>query len=202
MSNNQRDSISMLLPWYVNESLTEQERKQVDAQLSADLVLNRELRQEQALAALIAQAQPEQISARLALSKLHASIRAERPLSVFRRLRHWIVGRPLAAIAACLALLTIGGLWLGLPTSPKTFETLSEPQPVIEAPVVLRVVFRQHVQAPQAAALAEKLGGRIVDGPSPNGVYTIAPRDGADPQRWLAKWRESPDLRFAELITP
>lgn len=205
MSQTSHDKIRMLLPWYVNETLTESERQEVEARLGTDLVLHRDLRQTRALANLISKAQPEQVSARQSLSKLHASIRSQRKRPpAWRRLADtisrftWLQG----AAAITVLVFSASGLWLFVPTSPATFETLTDPATTIEAAAVMRVVFRQHVSPPQAKALTEQLGGNIVAGPSAKRVYTIVLRQDTDPQLWLAQWRASPDLQFAELVAP
>lgn len=124
------------------------------------------------------------------------------------------VRRLLAAQAAALVVLLAGGVMLGgallggdrpggaPAAAPGEFRTLSDPAPAI-APAGagrVRVVFAEDAAASAVRDLLLAAGARVVDGPSPFGVYTVAPAAAGETGvgDLLARLREDPVVVFAE----
>lgn len=117
------------------------------------------------------------------------------PASSRHRPRRWLAGLRAApgplrwALAAQLAaILILGGLLVGVRGGPEPagaeaapsaaageFRTLSDiPVPAAAGTGLLRVVFTDHAREREIRGALIAVGGRIVDGPSPTGVYTVA----------------------------
>lgn len=122
------------------------------------------------------------------------------------------------ALAAQLAaILLLGGLlatsWTGpepasleapTETGPSAatgpFRTLSDaPAPAAAGDgTLLRVVFADQAREREIRGALIAVGGRIVDGPSPTGVYTVAVDEGGDPSAALESLRSFSQVLFAE----
>lgn len=112
----------------------------------------------------------------------------------------------LAAAIAMQALLlgAVTLLLLRLPPEEASFRTVSTPPAVTASPSV-RAVFAPDMTLGELQALLERAGLRIVNGPTPEGVYSLAGKQAspaADPSRALAVLRSHPATRFAEPIGP
>jgi hypothetical protein len=109
----------------------------------------------------------------------------------------------LAAAIAMQALLlgAVTLLLMRLPPEEAAYRTVSSPTAATAAPS-LRAVFTPDMTLGELQALLERAGLRIVNGPTPEGVYTLAgtQRSNADPARPLAVLRSHPATRFAEPI--
>ncbi|HEX5759875.1 MAG TPA: hypothetical protein VF121_11820, partial [Thermoanaerobaculia bacterium] len=86
------------------------------------------------------------------------------------------------------------------PAAPAAeFRTLAAAAPAPGA-ARLRVLFAEETSERALRAVLQRVGGRIVDGPSPLGVYTVALPTGpaADPlEVVVAHLRAQPEVRFA-----
>ncbi|HSL83736.1 MAG TPA: zf-HC2 domain-containing protein [Thermoanaerobaculia bacterium] len=130
------------------------------------------------------------------------------------------------ALAAQLAaVLLMGGLlassWSGAWTRPRgpapsetagptpagatapaagTFRTLSDAPaaPAAWEATLLRVVFADQTREREIRGALIAVGGRIVDGPSPTGVYTVAVEASGDPEAVLRSLRSFSQVLFAE----
>ena len=223
------EELELLLPWYVNGTLEAAERAALDDHLAGCPRCRAELAREEGLAAALRAAEdvaPAPHPAQLArlLGRLDGEPRAERPPRR-RPAAHlaalWAgTPRPVRwAVAAqtllVLALAAATGWRAGgaVETPAAEFRTLSDTAPEApadtapEAPAAapagaarLRVLFAEETSARAVRAILERVGGRIVDGPSPLGVYTVEVPAGpaADPlEVVLDHLRAQPEVRFA-----
>jgi anti-sigma factor RsiW len=113
------------------------------------------------------------------------------------------------AAAIAVQALMLGALTVFLLRSPRAaedapFRTVSTPSAVSGAASV-RAVFSPDMTLGELQALLERARLRIVNGPTPEGVYTLAttqPSPAADPKAALVTLRSHPSTRFAEPIGP
>jgi anti-sigma factor RsiW len=218
------DETERLLPWYANGTLAPGERAEVEAHLAGCPLCRDELAREQGLAAALRAAgevapspHPAQLARLLARLDEPAPALAPPPRRLPARLRAVFAGTPrpvrwaMAAQLALLALLLASREWRPAPPAPAVngapaavYHTLSDPA----APAAaargprLRVMFAEETSERELRALLRTVGGRIVDGPSPLGVYTVEVPAGpaADPvEAVLQHLRSNPRVRFAGL---
>lgn len=157
-----------LLPWYVNETLDDDERRQVEQHLvecthcQREAAWLREIQEEFA-------ARVEQHDASPKLQHLHRRMDRRRrpsPASFMWRRRE----RRLAWLAALQAavILGLGIALLGQPRVP--YRTLSAPA---SKGALLVVVFNAQTREAQMRNLVRESGARIVGGPTAQGAYVL-----------------------------
>ena len=219
------EELELLLPWYVNGTLEAAERAALDDHLAGCPRCRAELAREEGLAATLRAAEdvaPAPHPAQLArlLSRLDGAPRAERPR---RRPAARLAGlwagtpRPVRWAIAAQALLVLAlaavtawragsvdftGETAAVETGAAEFRTLSDDAPAATpaGATRLRVLFAEETSAGAVRAILQRVGGRIVDGPSPLGVYTVEVPAGpaADPlEVVLDHLRAQPEVRFA-----
>ena len=174
-----------LLPWYLNGTLREDERRQVDQHLSSCAACRAELDEMAQLNVQLhevyaAQSEPStQIQrAVLAQVQLEASAPRAEPVTGPQRqngLDDWFrsLFAPRWAPAFAVTLLVAQ---LGLLLWSMTRPTLSDQVTTrgLGAPTIrLRVVFQETASERQIRALVQGMRGRIVDGPTPDGAYVM-----------------------------
>lgn len=212
-----------LLPWYVNGTLDERETLTVEEHVGACGICREEVRYWRGFARTLRDEGDLAVSADADLARLRGRLegasraRRRRPAGG----RAWLDGlrrtpSPVRwALAAQLAaVLLLGGLlaasWSG-PEAPSTsattapsaagaFRTLSDapPAPAAGGTALLRVVFADQAREREIRGALIAVGGRIVDGPSPTGVYTVAVDESGDPATALASLRSFSQVLFAE----
>lgn len=174
--------IQAMLPWYVNDTLDARERTDVDAHLRHCEAC----RQEATLQARVrdqvrrgAQLHPAPTAS---LDALMARIerREAAPLRRWRRrFRGWFESGALerAVIAQAATILVLVGVvtWLVTrPEPPAEYRTLGLPPAVrAEGGPYLRLMLRDSLTAAQVQALLQQVDGKVVDGPSAQGVYLV-----------------------------
>lgn len=217
------DEIWLLLPWYANGSLQAEEHARVKAHVAVCLVCRKELG-EQALLAKHLQHEPAvEISTKPSFDRLMARIQTEanpvakpvQPRLQSTWLAAWLEGlrnamNPWQLATACAGLL----LALALPflllqnqqTSPD-FHTVADSGSLDRfAATDLRVIFAQQATEQEMDALIRAIHGRIVDGPGPNGIFTIRlGDDGASESgisQALTTLQGHPAILFAQPALP
>lgn len=214
----------LLLPWYVNGTLDEDERAAVDDHLAACGICREEVRYWGEAASLLREDGELAVSPEAGLERLRRRLdpvpegprRAGGRSRLRAGLRAAFGGSPAVlrwALAAQLAVIVVlGGLLArtsARPAAPTAtaphgaFRTLAEPPPAPAASAAPRfqVMFAPQAREREIRGALISIGGRIVDGPSPTGVYTIAvaPGEGeADPAAVLRSLRALPHVVFAE----
>lgn len=222
--------IEELLPWYVNRTLPEAERTDVERHLAASPELRERLVQWQHLAEAVQAvevAPPEPSPERFAalMAQIDA---APEPLAAESapRLWAWLTERFRAfrqgwsdatgtarfalALQCALIVLFITGITLQWPwSSPAVYQTLSSEQPAAVSPRgQLRLILADEMTTGELGDLLGRIRATIVDGPSALGVYTLALQldaNSAAPealQHALRTLRAHEHVTLAEPISP
>jgi hypothetical protein len=193
-----------LIPWYVNGTVSDSKRDGLQFHLEHCSQCREEVEAQRALMQGMKTRQQVEVMPHVSLQKLMSRIdsepqaqRATLPRSP-RALR-WLTA------AVVLQALMLGGLAALLLRQPRgdvaaPYQTVSTPAP---APVAgsVRAVFSPDMTLGELQALLERAHLRIVNGPSPEGVYTLATSSaGDDPRQGLLTVRAHPAARFAEPI--
>jgi len=200
-----------LLPWYVNRSLDEDERRDVREHLSTCLVCRREVTFLERLDRAVVASPDVDFSPKRSFSGLMEQIEvSEGPLARrmhaslltgLRSLRtaHPLLRGALVVQAAMILLAAFLLLRMPLPDSAPSFETLTDAPAALTpdpASARLRVVFVDGASMSEVQALLQLLDARVVDGPSSVGAFAIdvPAGKGADA---LEELRANGRVRFA-----
>lgn len=219
-----------LIPWYVNDTLDDADADAdaggFEAHLERCPLCRREVELNRELAVAVRDAgELPSAEAGLArvLERLDRTPVEELPAPTPRRgagrlLPGWwsVTPRParraLAAGLAAVLLLAValGAVLLSPGTGPgeapaASFRTLSSPRPAATAVAGdgfrVRLVFSPSATEPHLRRLLLADDGRLVDGPSPAGVYTAAFPAGADRRAVLERLRATPQVELAEPVS-
>lgn len=215
------DEVWLLLPWYINETLSEDEHRQVAEHLTVCIPCRSELEAQQAICKAVQDSPVEGLCQSVQYDQLMSRIRGAEPPVVplaeaadrrDRRRQRTVWGRPwgqIAAVAAALVAIVTVPLTGLLTPEDTTFHTLSASQGDGPAPVTqvgdLRVIFDRSLTAGQRVALLDNVNGRVIQPADAHGVYVIRLGDGqtlAPEQfaRTVDQLRQDPLVVFAEPV--
>ncbi len=204
-----------LLPWYVNGTLSIEERAQVDRHVAACDACRAELDElvhlRTDLRALFAQEPSpsprlaEAVRTRIAHEAETRTGQAARP-TMAERFEAWCrsLVMPRWAPALVMLLVVVQGavlLWMVQRPVPETVVSRS----LGPAPVQVHVAFQPQATEEQLRAALHAVGARVVDGPSRDGVYLVElphdPRVSAE-QKVRALLERSSVVKSADLMQP
>ena len=218
---NEHDTTWLLIPWYANGRLGEQQRSDVDAHLRTCQSCRDELQAQQQICKAMAgsSAEIEQLptaSLRRLMQTIDAhdaasrniSSRSERAFGI-TRLRQVITTDWSRSLAASLALLAVvvsgvvavnhGGLTSKTP--PANYYTVTSPAPLV-ASEVIRAVFSPSITVAEMQTILNEAQLNIVAGPTPAGVYSLAKTGTRSVNESLLHLRNHPQVLFAEPSVP
>jgi hypothetical protein len=193
-----------LIPWYVNGTVSDSKRDGLAFHFEQCSQCRDEVEIQRALMQGMKTRQQVESMPHASLQKLMQRIDAapepQRP-AVTRPARalRWLTA---AVVLQALMLGVLATLLLRSPRGeiPALYQTVSSPAPAAGAASV-RAVFSPDMTLGELQALLERAHLRIVNGPSPDGVYTLATSSaGDDPRQALLTLRAHPAARFAEPI--
>jgi len=204
MSGHQQ--LAVLLPWYVNRSLSDAERRQVERHVKDCVLCRREINRLQNLAKLVQQPTELDLAAHNSFASLRGKLQvpqdgsrqgagkqapAERWLN---RSRLYRIGGGIAVAASLLLAL----LPVRMQRQPAdAYLTLAAPLKAPSDQVKLKVVFSPSVPDSQVDTVLQHLGAVRVGEPNAAGALTLAlSQDAGQALTWL---RARPDVVFAEL---
>jgi Putative zinc-finger len=223
-NNRVHQQVWELLPWYGNGTLTGQELHDVEAHLTACHACQTELTRCHDLAAAVRASEDVAWSPSPAhVARVLARIEAVEARRTWRR--DWWQGVcawglaargvlqttpfsvrwTLAAQGVLVVLLASALVWQMSSVSSGQYRTLSAGNDhVPQNQGQIRVVFAEDMTEHELRALLTSMGGTIVQGPSPLGVYTVGilqPGNRADLVRLVQMMQAHPKVRLAEPIT-
>ena len=179
-----------LLPWYVNGTLAEQEKADVERHLRECLTCRAALRDEQRMQALT------RIQDDVPLSPQHGMLdllrRIERK-SARSRTSQW--GMRLGFAAAAAFCIVAGWILLSPPGSaPEPFSTLSDSE--ASAVAMIDIVFADSITEREIREIVREIDGQLVAGPTELGRYTVSLAADSDSAAAAAIERLSGDPRI------
>ena len=190
------DRFDELLPWLANGTLEGEEAEELSRHVAGCVTCRRGLAEWKLVGETVAADGRTRASAERSFERLRE--RMEPAGETTGRMSRWRWVAPLAAAAGFVALL----VWLpsGGPSDGPPFRTLNDPAVTIDSAAPLaRVLFDQRTSEADLRALLREVGGEIVAGPSPVGLYTVALPEDADAESLVRRLRAAPSVRFAEL---
>lgn len=202
--NGKKDeALDLLLPWYVNGTLSEDERREVEAYLERSSHARDEVELLRALRQQVKDEAIESSPGELGLQRLKRQMKAEaqRPEATDRMAGRTLTvasfWRPLA-VAACLVVMIQAGVMVGLGgfgTGDSDVTTATG-----GSPAVLQVTFAPEATEQQIRDVLQQAGASIADGPTALGVYSLRlVDDQGSVDEALATLRASSDVvTFAE----
>lgn len=184
-----REELHDLVPLYVNRTLTGQELEAFETCLADDETLQEEVREFEEIAGLY-----QSITAETPIPSTHLYQRilanigpasVPRPAEgILSTVRDWLstgfasprVAWAVAGVQCAVILLMLGGLF----TSEYTFRTLSSREGPPAGEVSVNLVFLGNATENEIREMLNRLGARIVDGPSREGLYVVRVRIGEE----------------------
>lgn len=183
--------ILLVLPWYVNKTLHDPEMKAVENHLKVCLICKREIAMLQKLSLAVKSADTLESAAQASFSRLKNRIhQSEQPAlppvpkqpaptqhrKWFQKLGLDSFSQPRPAFAMmsiAMLLVLVPAYYVADKMHKDTFRTLSSS----ETPAInnneIKVIFQEGMSAQQKNKILDSVHGRIVDGPTPEGVYLI-----------------------------
>jgi anti-sigma-K factor RskA len=170
------DRVEQLLPWYVNATLSAEDRAMVDAHLAECAECRDELASERSLATAVAGLPVEMEQSWAAFEKRldSAPVPARlRPVPLWRRpvAAGWMAA-PLAAAAAVVLAISLPGRT----AVDHTYTALGSAS--THQPGNVIVMFAPDTSERQLRATLGDVAGRLVDGPTPTGAYVLSVAPG------------------------
>jgi anti-sigma factor RsiW len=206
-----------LLPWYVNGTLSETDRQQLDRHLATCQACRAELEELTQLKSELAtfyasQPGPSSHTARLVLDTVARDASSRRisqtgqgswPERVDEWFRSFFLPRWVPTLAATLLVTQVGlVLWLSMPpTQPEQVSSRSLGAQTAR----LSAVFQSGATEEQIRSLLQLVRGRVIDGPTTDGAYIIEvlAEDQSIAQKKLETLRERADIvRSVDHVKP
>jgi anti-sigma factor RsiW len=212
-TTDQHQQLSLLLPWYVNHTLSADENQSVENHLKSCLLCRRELITLRRLASELKQDDDLTVAAHASLNALRSRIDFSEKrapsgrVSVINVLTKKFAFSRFSipvSLAACLILsvLIVGNTFELQQLNPfSNYVTLSNRHAAVIANKQIHVVFSPSVSLEQVNTLLNTVHANIVAGPNRAGAYTIDLTTGPDAQEFdkvVDFLRKQPGIVFAE----
>ena len=175
-SGKKDEDLDLLLPWYVNGSLSVEETKAVEAYLESNVHARDEVALLSALRGQVKEEAIENSPGELGLKRLKREIslgekREAAPTESGKVVSIPTWWRPLA-VAACLAVVIQAGFMVDLTTGPGD-EVGTAGGEIAYAPPVLQVTFAPTATEQDIREVLQSAGTSIASGPTAIGVYGL-----------------------------
>ncbi len=205
----EHEDVVLLIPWYVNDTLSDRDRSKVEGHLAACAACRDELALERRIHEGMSVDSPVEYMPAASLNRLRdmldgkstgaapQAVAETKPLGLRMRRWQWLTAASFAGAAAVVGL-WVAGHWLqGSRDLGAPFYTVtsSPPHPREE---VVRAVFSPSITLVELQALLDEAQLRIISGPSEAGVYSLAARSDLPVSTSLALLRRHASVRFAE----
>jgi len=205
------------LPWFLAQTLDAQTERRVREHVEGCARCREACAQETDWMAAMRAMPVVDLAPQAALSRLMQRIDAReqrrarfawllRPWTAVKNTRTLVLATAVQA-AAIVSLVALVGVMLVREPVAKDYRTLSNPAPALPVDVPqLRLVFDDRLTSIEIRALLDQVNGRIVDGPGPQGIFTVALPRGAgqadDAVQTAVQWlRARPGVRLAEIVS-
>lgn len=204
---------SALIPWYVNDTIDDWQRKGLEAHLSQCAACRRDLQLERRVYDEMTANPGIEYMPAPSLKRLHSRLDALDaagaptdvelpPAQPDRRETPW---KSLMAASVVMVALTLGVFAVdrrfNAPASPKHYHTVTSATP--RAPdEVIRAVFAPTITLVELQAILDESQLRIVAGPTEAGVYSLAANSDRAVMTSLESLRRHAAVRFAESTQP
>ena len=198
--------VSERIPWYINGTISEDERQQVDPHLLQCANCRDELNQDRLVyQGMNAEAAVEHLPA-ASLKRLQARLDAidgaAAPTEKPDRPTQWqgLLAASIVVMAVAICLLA-ADRWIQFRarTSAANYYTVTTPEP--HAPgELIRAVFSPTITLADVQTILDEAGLRIVSGPTEAEVYSLAANSSRPVSSSLATLRANAKVRFAESI--
>jgi len=158
-----------LLPWYVNDTLTDEERREVEEHLKGCDRCRKEVVYLKTLRSQVKETGKVELYGELGLKRLLRDVKKEgKPL---RRRFSFPWWQPALAIAATLVIVVQGIILYNLSQQHEPITTLSAP---VEEGLFLQVRFAPDATEEQIREVLQSVEGSIIDGPGALGIYRVS----------------------------
>jgi hypothetical protein len=209
----EHEEVAALIPWYVNDTLAEHERKRVDvhagtcAACRGDLAVHKDIFERidaQPALDYVPVASLKRLRARLDAAQSAPAASYKSPLEPLRGHTPWRgwMAASIGALAVAIGLLA-ADRWMQFEANAAqpNFRTVtnSRPRPPGE---VIRAVFSPDITLVELQKVLDEAQLKIVSGPTEAGVYSLASSSSVTVRASLALLREHPTVRFAEATLP
>lgn len=203
------DSASMLLPWYINGSLDDEQRKMVDSHIAVCLTCRSELNTQRHIAEVVRSRDAASVGADIGFAQLRRRIQPEHR-TLFSRVRDWSCSKlatPAWVWASGVAV--AASVFMALPllhdtggpvTIPGEFRTLSADDGHLDFHAnSLRLVFTSGLDDATRQDILQQINAVAITAPSSRGVLTVQVPDG-ELAPALAQLRDRKEVRLAEPV--
>ncbi len=222
---SEHQEISLLLPWYVNNTLENEECNRVETHLKSCLVCRIELVNLQKLSVFVNQEDDVDTAVQAAFSQLKNRIHENQVTTkqetgffdalagffnqlvalfnaknIFRRNPGFV----LATVFSCAFSLILLDHFSVMRMFDNDFQTLSSNQKVVTGKNEIRLVFAKNLSEQQIKRIVASIDGKIVAGPTAQGVYRVriglenVEMTRAEISKIVSSLREHPQIIFAE----
>lgn len=203
------DSTTLLLPWYVNGSLDDEQRKMVESHVAVCLTCRSELNTQHRIARIVQSRDTTSVGADIGFAQLRRRIQPGRR-ALLSRVRNWlsvILHVPAVVWVCGIAVAASVGMVLpllqdlgGPVTVPGEFRTLSADNGHLDFRAnSLRLVFTEGLADETRQDILHRINAIAVTASSPHGVLTVQVPEG-ELAPALALLRDRKEVRFAEPV--
>lgn len=177
MTNTMEQEIELLLPFYINGTLDNDEKSRVELALAEDTSLQEELAFLQSLQTQVKQQEKEQSPGEFGLKRMQKMLKQEQAKDKVSQHKN---GWQYAAMAACLVLVVQTVSHLETEVDTGSFAAAGGSVITQHTGKIVSVTFAPEVTEQQIRQLLLETHVFIVDGPSALGIYRLAVVDGSN----------------------
>lgn len=203
------DSTALLLPWFINGSLDDEQRKMVDSHLAVCITCRSEINTQRLVAEVIQSRNAASVGADIAFAQLYRRIQPERR-TLFSRVRDWSRSMlPAPALVWASGVAVVASVFMALPilhesggiaTVPAEFRTLSADGGHFDFHAnSLRLIFSEGLDDEIRQDILRIVNPVAVTAPSSRGVLTVQVANG-ELASALALLRDRKEVRLAEPV--
>lgn len=203
------DKLRELIPFYLNNRLSEKERKEFEEALGQYPELKLELKEFSEIKEIYKEIEkeippPSGVLYQRVLKNIQPQIKLslipekKRYLEEIREFLKWVFGSPRISwgiVAVQFAIILL--LFMTLPKGDG-FRTLTSRRPLPGEGIKINVIFDKGSREQEIRKVLNRVGATIVLGPSLDGLYIIEIKEGKDVEKVLKQLKKTGFVNFAE----